>query len=66
MAGSKTVYELHGNSDRFFCMKCRREYPVSYIEECGEVPYCECGGLIRPDIVFYGEPLKRAVLQKAM
>lgn len=65
MAGSRTVYELHGNSSRFFCMKCRKEYSREYVMHGDEIPHCECGGLIRPGAVFFGEPLDSHVLQKA-
>jgi NAD-dependent deacetylase len=55
-AGSKTVYELHGNIERNYCIKCKRVYhdDVSFK---GKIPRCECGGLIRPDVVWFGEYL---------
>ncbi|ABR31745.1 sigma factor [Thermosipho melanesiensis] len=50
-AGSRNVIELHGNATHFYCEECERKYsfPKEYI--------CSCGGLIRPDIVFFGEPV---------
>ena len=58
MAGSENVYELHGTIHNNYCLKCKRCYPVSVIEETDSVPYCDsCGGLIRPDVVLYGEGL---------
>lgn len=56
-AGSRTVYELHGNIERNYCIKCRTEYNSPDFAS-DKVPRCEkCGGLIRPDIVWFGEML---------
>lgn len=58
LAGSETVYELHGTVHGNHCMGCDRFFPLSIIEESEGAPYCDvCGELIRPDIVLYGEPL---------
>lgn len=65
-AGSKIVYELHGNGNRFFCMKCGKEYPVSEVMAGNDVPHCECGGLIRPGAVFFGESLNMDTLNHAV
>ncbi len=65
MAGSRIVYELHGNSRRFFCMKCHKEYSYEYVLHGEEVPRCECGGLIRPGAVLFGDPLDPHVLLNA-
>jgi NAD-dependent deacetylase len=65
-AGSKVVYELHGNIERNYCIKCKARYneePVSSVSSLGKpdftmgVPKCKCGGLIRPDVVWFGELL---------
>ena len=54
LAGSKTVYELHGSIHRNYCMKCGKFYPLSTITESKGVPQCkECGGTIKPDVVLY-------------
>ena len=53
-AGSKIVYELHGNIERNYCIKCRTFYNGE-IEFIDGIPKCKCGGLIRPDIVWFGE-----------
>ena len=53
-AGSKTIYELHGNIEKNFCVKCRKRYDKELDFKEG-VPKCSCGGLIRPDIVWFGE-----------
>ncbi len=68
-AGSKKVYELHGSLREGYCMKCRRHYTYSFMEEMVRnhaVPVCQsCGSLVKPDIVFYGEPLNTTVLMRA-
>lgn len=57
-AGSKRVFELHGNETRFYCPECGHTYTLDQIEEQPSVvPLCQCGAVIRPDIVFYGEGL---------
>ncbi|MCD8391302.1 MAG: NAD-dependent protein deacylase [Firmicutes bacterium] len=56
-AGSKNVYELHGTILKNHCMKCHKSYTLEYIEESGEIPVCGCGGIIKPDVVLYEEPL---------
>lgn len=56
-AGSKKIYELHGSIHRNYCMKCHKFYDLSKIIESDGVPYCDCGGLIKPDVVLYEESL---------
>ena len=53
-AGSKTIYELHGNIERNFCVKCKKHYDAELDFKDG-IPKCTCGGLIRPDVVWFGE-----------
>lgn len=55
-AGSKKIFELHGNIERNFCVNCRRHHNEELDFSSG-VPKCECGGLIRPDVVWFGEYL---------
>ena len=55
VAGSKEVIELHGNACKFHCVNCNRNYSLSDIIGMDIVPKCSCGGLIRPDIILYGE-----------
>ena len=64
-AGSKEVLELHGSVLRNYCMKCRKFHPVEDIYECNGIPYCECGGMIKPDVVLYEEMLDDNVMSKA-
>jgi len=65
-AGSKNVLELHGNIERSYCIKCRALTPESVLERGSGVPRCpQCGGLIRPDVVWFGEMLPQEEFSKA-
>jgi len=64
-AGSQNVLELHGSVWRNYCTKCSRAYDISTITASDRVPRCECGGVIRPDVVLYEESLDPLVLQQA-
>lgn len=66
IAGSKRVYELHGSIHRNNCMKCGKFYGPEYIFEGEGVPRCECGGVIKPDVVLYEEGLDNAVIDGAI
>lgn len=65
-AGSKRVHELHGSIHRNYCMRCGERYGLDAVMEAEGVPYCECGGIIRPDVVLYEEPLDQRVMQAAI
>ena len=54
-AGSRKVYELHGSVLRNYCQKCGKFYTAEYILNSTGVPKCECGGVIKPDVVLYEE-----------
>lgn len=57
-AGSKKIFELHGNIERNFCINCHTFYNSLEIELSNTVPKCsKCGGLVRPDVVWFGEML---------
>ena len=56
-AGSEKVIELHGNGEKFYCSKCKEEYDLNYYVNSG-YKCKKCNGIVRPDIVLYGEPLK--------
>jgi len=56
-AGSTNIFELHGNIERNFCMKCGKPYNNEFVMTAGRLPRCMCGGLIRPDVVWFGEML---------
>ena len=65
-AGSKKVLELHGSVYRNFCMKCNKAYSLSDILAQQGVPKCTCGGVIKPDVVLYGEELNPQVMEQAI
>ena len=65
-AGSKNVLELHGSILRAYCSRCRKPYPAEVINYGEGVPRCSCGGVIRPDIVLYEEPLDEDVMTRAL
>lgn len=65
-AGSKAVYELHGSIHRNYCMKCHKFYGMKQVLESTGVPKCECGGIIKPDVVLYEEGLDQKVLNGAL
>ncbi len=57
-AGSRTVYELHGSVHRNYCTQCRQLYDAAYVKRSEGVPRCKvCGGMLKPDVVLYEEPL---------
>ena len=64
-AGSKRVFELHGSVHRNYCMACRKMYDEAYIRNGKGIPRCSCGGLIKPDVVLYEEPLDGRVMEDA-
>lgn len=65
-AGSVNVYELHGSVSRNYCMRCGKFYGADYIAESDDVPTCQCGGIVKPDVVLYEEPLDEKVLRNAV
>lgn len=65
MAGSREVLELHGSVHRNYCMKCRKSFSLSALMAGEGVPYCDCGGIIKPDVVLYEEGLDSDVLERA-
>ncbi len=65
-AGSKNVLELHGSVRRNHCMKCHKFYDLDYILNSTGVPRCECGGIIKPDVVLYEEALDDMVILESI
>ncbi len=65
-AGSKTVYEFHGNTRNVVCLDCGRKYSVTSLDMSNLPPRCECGGLLKPDFVFFGESIPQDVLEASL
>ena len=65
-AGSKNVLELHGSIHRNYCMKCHRFYDFAHMKASAGVPRCECGGIIKPDVVLYEEGLDNQTINEAV
>ncbi len=59
-AGSRNVVEYHGNALRFFCLQCRGRWERAALDFARLPLYCYCGGLIKPDVVFFGEAIPPA------
>lgn len=64
-AGSKNVYELHGSIYTNHCINCRKNYKAESIFNSTGIPRCNCGGIIKPDVVLYDEPLNDLLLSRA-
>lgn len=65
-AGSRNVLELHGSVHRNYCMKCKREYSAEFIKNSTGIPKCECGGIVKPDVVLYEEGLDGDTVNSAL
>ena len=65
-AGSRNVYELHGSVLRNYCTRCRKFYPAEFIKNCDGVPKCDCGGIVKPDVVLYEEALDDTTVRKSV
>ncbi len=65
-AGSRAVIELHGNANKNHCMNCGRAFTMQDVLRRSGVPTCSCGGVIKPDVVLYEEPLNERVLAGAV
>lgn len=66
MAGSKNVLELHGSVYRNYCIKCHQFYDVTAIVKGEAIPKCTCGGIIKPDVVLYGESLDNDTINQSV
>ena len=66
LAGSKRVWELHGSVHRNHCMRCGKSYPAQWVLDSTGVPKCDCGGIVKPDVVLYEEQLDSDVIQGAV
>lgn len=66
LAGSQNVLELHGSVHRNYCQRCGRFFDAHYMKQADGVPRCECGGIIKPDVVLYEEGLDTGTLLNAI
>lgn len=66
LAGSQKVYELHGSVHRNYCMHCGKAFDVNFIAESENIPRCECGGIVKPDVVLYEESLPDKTVEQAV
>ena len=64
-AGSKKVYQAHGTIWSYHCLRCHKKYDLDEIDNKG-IPFCSCGGLIKPDVTLYEESLNEEVLSKSL
>ena len=65
-AGNKKVYELHGTIYTNHCIKCKKSCDAKYVFESKNIPKCDCGGIIKPDVVLYGEMLDNKTLNTSI
>lgn len=66
MAGSQNVLELHGSIHRNYCQECGKFYDAAYVKHAEGIPRCECGGIIKPDVVLYEEGLDSVTIQRTI
>lgn len=66
LAGSQRVYELHGSSLRNYCTVCGKFYPAEFIKNSIDIPRCDCGGIVKPDVVLYEEPLNSSTVEESI
>ncbi len=64
-AGNTNVIEFHGNNRDTVCLKCGRKYPGTELNLDTLPPYCNCGGVLKPDAVFFGEPIPQEALSRS-
>ena len=65
-AGSKRVYELHGSILRNYCTCCGKFYGAEFVKNCDGIPRCDCGGIVKPDVVLYEEGLNDRTVEGAL
>ena len=65
-AGSKKVYELHGSVLRNYCVRCRKFHSAEFVRDAVGVPRCDCGGIVKPDVVLYEENLNSRTIEKSV
>lgn len=66
LAGSKNVLELHGSIHRNYCQRCGKFYDAQFVKQSSGIPVCECGGIVKPDVVLYEEGLDSWTIQQSI
>ncbi len=66
MAGSREVLELHGSTLRNYCDRCGKFWDTSVVAKSADIPRCDCGGTIKPDVVLYEEALDSEIMYRAV
>lgn len=65
-AGSQRVFELHGSVLRNYCVRCGKFHSAEFVKEAEGVPHCDCGGIVKPDVVLYEESLDSDTIEGAV
>ena len=65
-AGSKQVYELHGSVLRNYCVRCHKFHSAEFVKNAVGIPRCDCGGIVKPDVVLYEESLDSDTIEGAV
>lgn len=65
-AGSRNVLELHGSVLRNYCTRCRKAHSAQFVKNAPGIPRCDCGGIVKPDVVLYEESLDGETLEKSI
>ena len=65
-AGNKNVYEIHGTISKNTCLKCKKVYDADYVFNSIGIPKCTCGGIVKPNVVLYGEMLPEDAYSKSV
>ena len=65
-AGSKRVLELHGSVLRNYCTRCGKFHSAEFVRDSKDIPQCECGGIVKPDVVLYEESLDGNILEQSI
>ena len=65
-AGSRKVYELHGSILRNYCVRCGKFHTAEFVKNHSDIPLCDCGGIVKPDVVLYEESLNAKTMEDAI
>ena len=65
-AGTQNVHELHGSVLRNYCLRCGKKHTAEFVRDYPGVPRCDCGGIVRPDVVLYEERLDEDTIERSI